>query len=351
MNGRAGPVGTAWIAAAQTSLPVPLSPVMNTGAREGADRADLVVDLEHRRRAADEAVKSGRRLDADLLGGEAFAPGRPASALPDRAQQPSLVERLDEEVEGARAHRLDGTVDRPGAVMTIIRRLRRLAVKRRQRSRPSPSGSCRSRSTRRGSRVIAVARAPRRGCRRRSTPWPAGSAPTCRPSRATGCPRPGGCDRRTPAPQAASRRLVRKGRRRIDLGDAAAHFGGDSSSRAIVRSWTWPFSDRTQACSRTAPNAPATEIRICDAAVDRPRSSGAEATPLQRRTAVEQVGDHLLQEFADHVDADRSAEAVEDARVITDARRAGPSGRAALRCPAPMREVRQQARAPAPRRW
>ena len=64
----------------------------------------------HRRRAADEALEARRLLE--LAAASSRRMRRRGERVLHRAQKPRLVERLDQEVEGAGAHRLHGTVDR-----------------------------------------------------------------------------------------------------------------------------------------------------------------------------------------------------------------------------------------------
>ena len=103
----------AWIARATSSLPVPLSPRISTGARRRRDPLDQRVHLAHRRALADEprhrALRAQPPRSADCSRRSA---ARRSSARLDVQRELLELERLRQVVVRAAAHRLDRGLDR-----------------------------------------------------------------------------------------------------------------------------------------------------------------------------------------------------------------------------------------------
>ena len=155
---------SAWMARASSPLPVPLSPVMSTVARDAATcRADAI-DLLHRRARADEALQALARR-ARAAGGAGSRPRRAASrrssarsmATSERVE----VDRLGQVVGGARrASRATADETSPNAVATMTGSSRILLAQLARAARCRPSrGIFRSVTTTSGGCSAAMASA------------------------------------------------------------------------------------------------------------------------------------------------------------------------------------------------
>ena len=125
----------------------------------------------------------------DVVGrGERFQPA-PVQRVPDRDQQTVGGERLDDEIVGALAHRLDRGVDRAvrgddddrGGQAALADRAQDLDAVHVRQFEVEQHDIGRRRRAR---------QAPARRCRRRATRCPAASRPRDRGAELTGCPRP-----------------------------------------------------------------------------------------------------------------------------------------------------------------
>ena len=140
------------------------------------------------------------------------------------AEQPRLVEGLDQEVEGAGAHRLDRAVDRAVGGDDDHPGVRRVAAQASaSSSRPSPSGSCRSSSTTCGRTALEVR--PRLGEAEGADDLVAGAGQhrLVDHGRARRCPRPEAARSGIPrAPSAGRAPVAREGDGGVDLGRCSA---------------------------------------------------------------------------------------------------------------------------------
>ena len=99
-----------WIASAQTSLPVPDLAGDEHGGAAGRGAFDDPVDALHGERAADEAVEAASRQFLGV-GIDDLGEAQPLDRVAHRHHQPVGGERLDDEIVGAVAHRLDRHID------------------------------------------------------------------------------------------------------------------------------------------------------------------------------------------------------------------------------------------------
>ena len=148
---------------------------------------DDVVDRAHRQRGADQPGKPA--VFGDVAGGgETFQPA-PVQRVPDRDQQAVGGERLDDEVVGALAHRLDRGIDRAVRGNDDHRRGQAAPADRAQDLDAVHVGQFEVEQDDVGNGVASSASARRR-YRRRTTRHPAASRPRGRGAELTGCPRP-----------------------------------------------------------------------------------------------------------------------------------------------------------------
>ena len=262
-----------------------------------------------------------------------------------RAEQPRLVERLDQEVEGAGAHRLHRAVDRAvgGDDDDPASPARRGAASR-SSSSPSPSGSCRSSSTSRGRTRVAVR--PRLGQAEGAGHLVAG---------------------------AGQHRLVDHGQRRRVLDEQQAVRHRRSPQPAARRSrakataasissmqrrtsaampsagsaWAAALSARAQACSRVAPMRPGDRDQDVRGRADRPRGRPASSAPARSRCAPDRSATTLSSSSAIMSAPIACAERVVDRRSIDRPAPAGAASGVAGAAPAARarRHVRGQAAA------
>ena len=265
------------------------------------------------------------------------------------AEEPRLVEGLDQEVEGAGAHRLHRAVDRAVGGDHDDPRVRRVAAERLQQLEAVAVGKLQVEQHH--VRAHRLALRPRLGQAEGADHVVAGAGQ----HRLVDHGERGGvldqeqAIRHPPRPPQPAARRSRAKAMAASISPMQRRVA--AAMRSVASVWASAFRSRAQFCSRTAPSAPATEIRMCEAERIGARvdASSAAASSCLRR---EKVGDHLVEQLGHGVCADRLAERVVDgevdhwiripgARLLVGGRRDG----------ADSRDMRREAARPAPRRW